>query len=114
MVCQGNRLLIGSNAVTENISLLKLRDSAAGLWRKRLMENIIGKPLYPSASCGAVAYSPPKPTMPLIRERILGSFSRYPAAKNALGKKPISRPTLISVSNVEAELAEVRNAWERY
>ena len=32
------------------------------------MENIIGKPLYPSASGGAVANSPPKPPMPLIRE----------------------------------------------
>ena len=28
--------------------------------------------------------------------------------------KPISRPTLISVSSIEAELAEVRSAWARY
>jgi hypothetical protein len=77
------------------------------------MEEIIGKPIDLSAS-GAVANSPPKPTMPLIRERILGSFSRYPAVKNALGNKPISRPTLISVSSIGAELAEVRSAWARY
>jgi hypothetical protein len=78
------------------------------------MENIIGKPLYPSASGGAVGSSPLKPTNPPIRERILGPFSRYPAVKNALVNKPISRPTLISVSSIEAELAEVRSAWARY
>jgi len=78
------------------------------------MQKIIGKPLYPSASCGAVVNSPPKPTMPLIRERILGSFSRYPAVKNALVNKPISRPTLNPVSSIGAELAELRNAWARY
>ena len=78
------------------------------------MENIIGKPLYPSASGGAVGSSPLKPTNPPIRERILGPFSRYPAVKNALVNKPISRPTLISVSSIEAELAEVRNAWATY
>ena len=78
------------------------------------MENIMGKPLYPSASGGAVGSSPLKPTNPPIRERILGPFIRYPAVKNALGNKPISRPTLISVSSIEAELAEVRSAWGQY
>ena len=82
--------------------------------KTKLMENIIGKPLDPSASGGAVGSSPLKPTNPPIRERILGPFSRYPAVKNALVNKPISRPTLISVSSIEAELAEVRSAWARY
>ena len=78
------------------------------------MENIIGKPLYPSASGGAVGSSPLKPTNPPIRERILGPFSRYPAVKNALVNKPISRPTLLSVSSIESELAKVKSAWARY
>ena len=62
----------------------------------------------------AVANSPLKPTIPPIRERILGPLSRYPLVKNALVKKPISRPTLNPVSSIEAELAEVRSAWARY
>ena len=106
------------------------------------MEEIIGKPIDPSASGGAVANSPPKPTIPPIRQRILGPFSRYPAVNrpvSRLATKPtvptrplvrqkivgpvsrypavnerISRPTLNSVSSIEAELAEVRSAWARY
>ena len=87
-------------------------------------------------------HSPPKPTIPLIRERILGPFSRYPAVNRPISglatkptvptrplvrqkivgpvsrypavDEPISRPTLNSVSSIEAELAEVRSAWARY
>jgi len=96
--------------------------------------------LYPSALCGAVVNSPPKRTISLIRERIRRPFSRYPAVNRPISatkptvltrplvrkkiagpvsqypavNEPISTPTLNSVSNVEAELAEVRNAWARY
>ena len=78
------------------------------------MEDIIAKPTDPSASGGAVDNSPPQPTTTPIRERILGPLSRYPQVKNASVKKTISRPTLNSVSSIEAELAKVRNAWARY
>ena len=77
------------------------------------MEEIIGKPIDPSAS-GAVANSPLKPTIPPIRERIRGPLSPYPLVKNAFVKKPISRPTLNPISSIETELAEVRSAWEGY
>jgi hypothetical protein len=78
------------------------------------MENIIGEPLYPSASGGAVANSPPKPTIPRIRHRIRGPFSQYPMVKNVLVKKPVWRPTQNRVSSIETELARVRSAWARY
>jgi hypothetical protein len=98
------------------------------------MGNIVARPVE-AASGGAVADGPPKQT-----ERILGPFSRYPAVNrpiSRLAKKPtvptrplvrqkivgpvhpavnerISRPTQNSVSSIEAELTEVRRAWERY
>ena len=78
------------------------------------MENIIGKPLYPSASGGAVGSGPLKPTNPPIRQRILGQGSQYPLVKEGFVKNTISRPTLNPVSSLEAELAEVRRAWARY
>ena len=74
------------------------------------MEESIRTPMDPSASGGAVANSPPKPTNPAIRQRILGQGSQYPLLKNALVSKPILHP----VSSIEAELAELRNAWARY
>ena len=51
----------------------------------------------------------PAPMRPFVREKIVGPFSRYPAAK-----KPISRPTLDLVATIEAELAKVGIAWARY
>jgi hypothetical protein len=109
------------------------------------MEEIVGKPIDPSASGGAIPDSPPKRTISLIRERIRGPFSRYstvnrpisatkskvltsplvrqkivrqkivsPVSRYTAVNEPISTPTLNSVSNVEAEMAEVRNAWVTY
>jgi hypothetical protein len=104
------------------------------------MEDFIGKPIDPSASGGAIPGSPPKRTISLIRETIRSPFSRYLAVNrpvSRLATKPtvptrplvrqkivgpvhpaanerISRPTLNPISNIEAELAEVRNAWARY
>ena len=79
------------------------------------MEDIIGKPFDPSATSRAVANSPPKPTSPPIRERILGPVSTYPRAKNVLVKKTFSRPaTITPVSSIEGEVAELRRAWARY
>ena len=77
------------------------------------MEDILGKPIDLSAS-GAVANSPLRQTIRPIRQRIRGQLSQYPLVKNALVKKPISRPTLNPVSSIGAELAEVRSAWARY
>jgi hypothetical protein len=75
------------------------------------MEDIvIGKPIYPSASGGAVANSPPKAPIPPIRERILGPSSQHPLVKNASVSKPILHP----VSSIEAELAEMDRAWRKY
>ena len=105
------------------------------------MEEIIGTPIDPSASGGAVANSPPKddptdstantrPIRPIpggertrlevspkansageafVRQKIVGLVSRYPAVNER-----ISTPTPNAVSCVEAELAEVRNAWATY
>ena len=106
------------------------------------MEEIIRTPMDPSASGGAVANSPPRPTIPPIRQRIRGPFSRYPAVNrpiSKLAKKPtvptrplvrqkivgpvsrypvveeqVSKPPLNPISSIEAELADVRRAWERY
>jgi hypothetical protein len=78
------------------------------------MEEIIRTPMDPSASGGAVANSPPKPTNPPIRQRILGKVSQYPLVKEGFVKNTISRPTLNPVSSIGAELAELRNAWARY
>ena len=106
------------------------------------MEEIIRTPMDPSASGGAVANSPPRPTIPPIRQRIRGAFSRYPAVNRPilkLAKKPtvptrplvrqkivgpvsrypvveeqVSKPPLNPISSIEAELADVRRAWERY
>ena len=77
------------------------------------MEDILGKPIDLSAS-GAVANSPLRQTIRPIRQRTRGPLSPYPLVKNALVKKPISKPTLNPVSSIEAELAEVRSAWARY
>ena len=77
------------------------------------MEDILGKPIDLSAS-GAVGNSPLRQTIRPIRQRTRGPLSPYPLVKNALVKKPISTPTLNSVSSVEAELAKVRSAWARY
>ena len=74
------------------------------------MQEVIGKPIEPSAPGGAVANSPPKPTNPPIRQRILGQGSQYPLLKNALVSKPILHP----VSSIEAELAEMDRAWRKY
>ena len=104
------------------------------------MEELIGKSIDPSVSGGAAADSPPKPTIPPFRRRILGPFSRYPAVNrpvSRLATKPtvptrplvrqkivgpvhpavnerILRPTLNAVSSIETELARVRSAWARY
>jgi hypothetical protein len=102
------------------------------------MEEIIRTPMDPSVSGGALADGPPKRTIPPIRQRILGPFSRYSAVNRPISatkatvltrplvrqkivdpvhpavNERISRATLNSVSSVEAELAEVRRAWERY
>ena len=104
------------------------------------MEEIIRTPMDPSASGGAVANSPPKPTIPPIRQRIRGPFTRYQvvnrpistlATKSTVPTRPlvrqkivgpvhpavnerISRPTLNPVSSIETELARVRSAWARY
>ena len=48
-------------------------------------------------------------TSPLVRQKIVSPVSRYPAVN-----KPILKPTSNPVSSVEAELAEVRNAWATY
>ena len=74
------------------------------------MQEVIGKPIDPSASGGAVANSPPKPTNPAIRQRILGQGSQYPRLKNAL----VPKPNLHPVSSIEAELAEMGRAWRKY
>jgi hypothetical protein len=104
------------------------------------MEEIIGKPIDPRASGGAVAESSSRPTSPPIQQRIRGPFSRYRAvnrpisalaAKPAVPRRPlvrqkivgpvhpavnepIWRPTLNPVSSIETELARVRSAWARY
>ena len=104
------------------------------------MEEIVGKPIDPSASGGAILDSPPKRTISLIRDRIRGPFSRYSAVNRPISatkskvltsplvrqkivspvsrytavNEPISTPTLNSVSNVEAELAEIKRAWQIY
>jgi hypothetical protein len=83
--------------------------SKANVAETKIMEDILGKPIDSSAS-GAVANSPPKRTIPLIRERILGSASRYPQVKNAL----VSKPPLNRISSIESELAKVKSAWARY
>ena len=83
---------------------------------------------------------PPKQTIPPIRQRIRGPFSRYSAVNRPISAtKPtvltsplvrqkivspvnrypavnerISRPTLNPISSIEAELAEIRRAWARY
>jgi hypothetical protein len=91
------------------------------------MEEIIGKPIDPSASGGAIPDSPPKRTISLIRERMRGPFSRYPAVNRPISAtKPtvltirqkivspvsrhpavderISKPPLKPISSLEAEL----------
>jgi hypothetical protein len=104
------------------------------------MEEIIGKPIDPRASSGAVAESSSRPTSPPIQQRIRGPFSRYRAvnrpisalaAKPAVPTRPLVRqkivgpvhpavneptwrPTLNPVSTIETELARVRSAWARY
>jgi hypothetical protein len=76
----------------------------------KIMQEVIGKPIDPSASGGAVANSPPKPTNPPIRQRILGQGSQYPLLKNASVSKPLLHP----VSGIETELAEMDRAWRKY
>ena len=83
-------------------------------WRRRKSWKKLSANQSTQAPQVRIANSPPKQTIPPIRQRIRGPVSRYPVVKNALVKKPISRPTLNSVSSIEAELAEVRNAWARY
>jgi hypothetical protein len=104
------------------------------------MEEIVGKPIDPSASGGAILDSPPKRTISLTRERIPGPYSRYSAVNRPISAtkskvltsplvrqkivspvsrytavdEPVSTPTLSSVSSVEAELTEVRNAYATY
>jgi hypothetical protein len=104
------------------------------------MEEIVGKPIDPSASGGAILDSPPKRTISLIRERIRGPFSRYSAVNRPISAtkskvltsplvrqkivSPVSRYTAVNeqistptpnpFSSLEAELAEVRRAWARY
>src|SRR5580704_2687498 len=106
------------------------------------MEEIVGKPIDPGASGGAILDSPPKRTTSLIRERIRGPFSRYSAVNSPISRlatrptvltrsfvrqkivdpvsrypavnKPILKPTPNPFSSLEAELAEVRRAWARY
>jgi hypothetical protein len=56
-----------------------------------------------------LALKPTVPARPLVRQKIVGLVSRYPAVNER-----ISTPTLNAVSCVEAELAEVRNAWATY
>jgi hypothetical protein len=82
---------------------------------RQIMDDIIGKPFDPSATGRAVANSPPKPTSPPIRERILGPVSTYPLVKNVLVTKTISMPaTITPVSSIEGELAEIKRAWRIY
>ena len=104
------------------------------------MEEIIRTPMDPSASGGAVANNPPKPTILPIRQQIRGPFTRYPAVNKPIStlatkpavptrplvrqkivgpvhpavNEPIWRPTLNPVSSIETELARVRSAWARY
>jgi hypothetical protein len=84
--------------------------SKANVAETKNMQEVIGKPIEPSAPGGAVANSPPKPTNPPIRQRILGQGTQYPLLKNALVSKPIVHP----VSSIEAELAEMDRAWRKY
>jgi hypothetical protein len=84
--------------------------SKANVAETKNMQEVIGKPIEPSAPGGAVAKSPPKPTNPPIRQRILGQGTQYPLLKNALVSKPIVHP----VSSIEAELAEMDGAWRKY
>jgi hypothetical protein len=77
----------------------------------KIMQEVIGKPIDPSASGGVVANSPPKPTIRPIREKIPGPLGPYPLVKHVVVKDTISRPTL---SGIEAELAEVSKAWRKY
>jgi hypothetical protein len=70
-------------------------------------DTLIGKQTDRSAS--GVANGPLKPTSLPIRQRTRGPLSPYPAVN-----KPILKPTPNPISSMEAELAEVRNAWARY
>jgi hypothetical protein len=61
---------------------------------------------------GEQTHLDPKPTVltsPLVRQKIVSPVSRYPAVN-----KPILKPTSNPISSIEAELAEIRRAWERY
>jgi hypothetical protein len=112
MVCRGNRHLIGSNAVTTHCDASEYQNCALQhiVAETKIMQEVIGKPIEPSVPGAAVANSPPKPTNPPIRQRILGQGSQYPLLKNALVSKPILHP----VSSIEAELAEMDRAWRKY
>jgi hypothetical protein len=98
------------------------------------------KDIDPSASGGVVANSPPKPTIPPIRPRIRGPFTRYPAVNRPISalatrstvlprplvrqkivgpadravNERISKPPLNPISSIEAELAELRKAFRIY
>lgn len=51
----------------------------------------------------------PAPTRPPVREKIVGPFSQYRSVNN-----PIAKPNVNSIKDIEAELAEVRKAWQKY
>jgi hypothetical protein len=51
------------------------------------MEDIIAKPIDSSAPVGSVADAPQTPTIPPIRQRIVGSLSRYPLSEKCFGEK---------------------------
>ena len=76
------------------------------------MENIIGKPLYPSASGGAVGSSPLKPTNPPIREDtrpiqpIPGGEERLPnsADEPLVRRKIVTPPIPGEQTDLEANL----------
>jgi hypothetical protein len=97
------------------------------------MEDSIGKPIERIASTDAVEQDPsnqatppfqgkivgssgraplpkqPTGPTPRLREKMVGPFCRYP-----LAKRPISKAATNPNSSIEAELAEVRKAWQRY
>jgi len=120
-----------------------VRNSASQLSAEiKIMEEIIRTPMDPSASGGAVANNPPKPTILPIRQRIRGPFTSYPAVnkpistlatkpavptrplvrqkivgpvnRHSLAQRTISVPTSNLLPSIEAELAKVRSAWARY
>jgi hypothetical protein len=73
------------------------------------MEDIVVKPVDPIASCLSLNENQPKQANTLDRRKVVGLFCRYPREKN-----PTAKPRVNTKPEIEVELAEVKDAWQRY